>query len=787
MRLSLTRVKNIELTSRDVLSLLGIPRSEDWFMIERLRVRFLFANTSSSLDMTRTLICLTCVLIVCFASGIVSAQHADFDIDLTTRLLKSNKISELREAHAIVKSHPSESLVLLSAVAARAEHPELAMILKSMFRSLPTDRLRTHLANGGSTKSRLAASELKSRGEPTQPPSSTPRQVRTPASTTRSKPTPTTKPEPLKAGIASLQPTVISLSSIQEKQKQNKPLQESELIYLLQELDTHFKAGSPEEYRFRNDIKPLLRRNYKSLDEIASKRLLDDSVKHPERLCEFLIESLTQEQKVRERVYTLSLSDDEDCASQAIRCFQNLGRGRPPNAEIMNEIVSRFLKRNGKGEKTRGAIDSVLADLSRWTSAPIKLEIRQRLLESALHPHSKYAITRYRSSAEVQRLLSVAKALPEDERKRIGVAIILRFEEAEAPAQATHLLLSLNANMAGIQPTFRKLLESSESTSFQALYAQALYRSGDHGESVVNAFRDALSQTSSAAECHFVLQCMQELGADAAPVLPLILDRLDDPRVYKPIVCAVIASMGEAAKDATPKLIELLEPSSRSFGEQREIVRALGEIGSIAKDALPKLRDIAVVGNSNLTVVTYDAILKILGTDPAGVDFLTQLSLSAKTPRAAWYAAAAAEKLRRKTTTIEQRRDRYVDRGEYVEDTLTGLLWQKDGDASGRKNFDQAEQYAAELVLADMTNWRLPHGYELASIFPATEIPFIDTLYTEVSSSAFYWSSHRVGDRSRNYAYLACWYGEGHMSGVIANANRCLVRCVHDPVTPKGR
>ena len=40
-----------------------------------------------------------------------------------------------------------------------------------------------------------------------------------------------------------------------------------------------------------------------------------------------------------------------------------------------------------------------------------------------------------------------------------------------------------------------------------------------------------------------------------------------------------------------------------------------------------------------------------------------------------------------------------VHAGDYVEDRWTGLLWQKDGTASGKKNFNEARDYAADLEL----------------------------------------------------------------------------------------
>ena len=50
---------------------------------------------------------------------------------------------------------------------------------------------------------------------------------------------------------------------------------------------------------------------------------------------------------------------------------------------------------------------------------------------------------------------------------------------------------------------------------------------------------------------------------------------------------------------------------------------------------------------------------------------------------------------------------RYIDRGEFIEDTKSGLFWQKDGRESGKMNFYQAKEYAKNLNLGGVTGWRL--------------------------------------------------------------------------------
>lgn len=132
---------------------------------------------------------------------------------------------------------------------------------------------------------------------------------------------------------------------------------------------------------------------------------------------------------------------------------------------------------------------------------------------------------------------------------------------------------------------------------------------------------------------------------------------------------------------------------------------------------------------------------------------------------------------------------RFIDRRDYVEDTKTGLLWQKDGAASGKMNFYDAAKYAGGLKLGDLTDWRVPTRKELAEIFPALQKPFTNTKYNENMCCAgpgeynSYWTSE-LDTRLEDYAYVYQWYAKGGANNGFASKNFAYVRCVHDPVAP---
>lgn len=128
---------------------------------------------------------------------------------------------------------------------------------------------------------------------------------------------------------------------------------------------------------------------------------------------------------------------------------------------------------------------------------------------------------------------------------------------------------------------------------------------------------------------------------------------------------------------------------------------------------------------------------------------------------------------------------RFIDKGEFIEDTETGLYWQKNGRQSGRLNFYQAKEYAKNLTLGGVKNWRVPTVKELERIYPAVEKPFVNTSYQDMEYNRgknrwpAYWTSE-LDTRMKDYAYLYQWYGDGGKNNCYASKNYYYVRCVHD-------
>ena len=133
-----------------------------------------------------------------------------------------------------------------------------------------------------------------------------------------------------------------------------------------------------------------------------------------------------------------------------------------------------------------------------------------------------------------------------------------------------------------------------------------------------------------------------------------------------------------------------------------------------------------------------------------------------------------------------QEKPRFIDKGEYALDSQTGLWWQKDGQASGKKNFYDAAKYAAGLKLGGRTGWRVPTAAELAAIFPADQAPFTNSAYNKdqccggPNEYRSYWTSE-LDTRLEDYAYVYHWYAKGGKNNCFASKNFVYVRCVLDP------
>ncbi|WP_149498033.1 Lcl C-terminal domain-containing protein [Roseiconus lacunae] len=171
---------------------------------------------------------------------------------------------------------------------------------------------------------------------------------------------------------------------------------------------------------------------------------------------------------------------------------------------------------------------------------------------------------------------------------------------------------------------------------------------------------------------------------------------------------------------------------------------------------------------------------KIAPQDEQSIDAILRLGKTSSQPTIQFRATVLAFKLKQQAGLIA--RVRFVDRGGSIEDRETGLFWQADGTQSGLLNYYEGQDYAKNFTTGRLTDWRLPTGHELGTIFPADKLPFRNSRYSEDGvTRQSYWSSHLYGE---NYAGICDWQNDGGINNCFADRNRAFIRCVHDPLRP---
>ena len=117
-----------------------------------------------------------------------------------------------------------------------------------------------------------------------------------------------------------------------------------------------------------------------------------------------------------------------------------------------------------------------------------------------------------------------------------------------------------------------------------------------------------------------------------------------------------------------------------------------------------------------------------------------------------------------------------------VTDQVTGLMWQQvDG---GEMTWDGAKAYAGQLMLGGHTDWRLPTGRELFTIFDHGRNPALDPAVFPRTSAEYWWSSQTlVNDPNRVWVTNSGGGIGPHPQNETISAGgskRYHVRCVRD-------
>lgn len=109
-------------------------------------------------------------------------------------------------------------------------------------------------------------------------------------------------------------------------------------------------------------------------------------------------------------------------------------------------------------------------------------------------------------------------------------------------------------------------------------------------------------------------------------------------------------------------------------------------------------------------------------------------------------------------------------------DPETHLEWQME--SAGEMTWDEAMDYAGELILGGRQDWRLPGVFELETLLDRSKYRPVFRQEVPFQDAQSYWSSTTFGPDTKN-AWIVMFDGAYVLSYSKGNAYR--VRCVRGP------
>ncbi len=136
---------------------------------------------------------------------------------------------------------------------------------------------------------------------------------------------------------------------------------------------------------------------------------------------------------------------------------------------------------------------------------------------------------------------------------------------------------------------------------------------------------------------------------------------------------------------------------------------------------------------------------------------------------------------------VDYGQNQFIDNGDdTISDNATGLMWME-MDSAQAMNWEDALDYAENLVYGGHDDWRLPNAKELQSIVDYTRAPdsldvsmqgpAIDPIFQTTETESFFWSSttHLDGPTSNYAVYLAFGQAAGWMQQPPNSGNYVLL------------
>ena len=139
---------------------------------------------------------------------------------------------------------------------------------------------------------------------------------------------------------------------------------------------------------------------------------------------------------------------------------------------------------------------------------------------------------------------------------------------------------------------------SDEKVSVAWNAAKELGKLGAAAVGALPAVSEAL-RSSDATTVVWARYAAAKITGDIGKHLPLIIQALDDKRVYAGMATTALAGFGEEARAAVPRLMELLGPENHP-DNRWSAAFALGQIGPEAREAVPALAEVLADSDEKL-------------------------------------------------------------------------------------------------------------------------------------------------------------------------------------------
>lgn len=254
-----------------------------------------------------------------------------------------------------------------------------------------------------------------------------------------------------------------------------------------------------------------------------------------------------------DRILELSEDPDPEVRDAAIRKLPHL-KGRT------KEVVEAIINLKVDSDQRVYALRDTFPSCDKRDQSRIANWIVDRVVEEEFGARHVYG--------NVSTLKGILPELDQPTLDKVLQRLLVKFERSNFYQETDLNLLSVAGPRAAIvKPALRGMLKTAPAV-MKPVVAATLYRVAKEADEVLPYYQAALESEDEKA-CSAALRGVKELGAKAAPLVPVILARLDEPSKGRYRCIIALRAIGPPAAAAIPKLEQLLEESEEKSNKKR--------------------------------------------------------------------------------------------------------------------------------------------------------------------------------------------------------------------------